>query len=106
MQGSIYYPDYAYNHPLFTKGMHIHSDTKVSGFLGSESTTCSVEFMNRWNGKRNCRERIYISYDATNKSCQAGVIEILEHGKPIFNYSITYDSRHMESLLYEKYPGT
>lgn len=36
-----YYPDYAYNHPLFTKGMHIYSDTKVSAFLGSESTDCS-----------------------------------------------------------------
>lgn len=108
-----YYPDYAYNHPLFTRGMHIYSDTKVSGFLGSESTDCSVEFMNRWNEKRNCRERIYISYDATNKSCQAGDIEIVEQGKakvdigkPIFNYSIAYDSRNREPLFYEKYPGS
>ena len=28
-----YYPDYAYNHPLFTEKMHIYSDTKVSAFL-------------------------------------------------------------------------
>mgnify|MGYP006924825021 CR=1 FL=1 len=27
-----YYPDYAYNHPLFTDRMKIYSDTKVSDF--------------------------------------------------------------------------
>ena len=27
-----YYPDYAYNHPLFSDGMHIYSDSKVSEF--------------------------------------------------------------------------
>jgi len=24
-----YYPDYAYNHPLFTEGMRVYSDAKV-----------------------------------------------------------------------------
>lgn len=28
-----YYPDYAYNHPLFTNGMHIYSDSNVSTIL-------------------------------------------------------------------------
>lgn len=28
-----YYPDYAYNHPLFTNGMPIYSDSEVSTFL-------------------------------------------------------------------------
>ena len=25
-----YYPDYAYNHPLFTKDMRVYSDSKIS----------------------------------------------------------------------------
>lgn len=28
-----YYPDYAYNHPLFTQGMKLYSDSKVSSFI-------------------------------------------------------------------------
>ncbi len=28
-----YYPDYAYNHPLFTDGMYIYSDSKVSASI-------------------------------------------------------------------------
>ena len=28
-----HYPSYAYSHPLFTEGMKIYSDSKVSGFL-------------------------------------------------------------------------
>ena len=30
-----HYPDYAFDHPLFTKDMHIYSDTKVSDMLNS-----------------------------------------------------------------------
>lgn len=30
-----YYPDYAFNHPLFTEGMKIYSDSKVSAFINS-----------------------------------------------------------------------
>ena len=32
---SQYYPDYAYNHPLFTQNMKIYSDSTVSAFLQS-----------------------------------------------------------------------
>lgn len=28
-----YYPEYAFNHPLFTEGMHVYSDSKVCDFL-------------------------------------------------------------------------
>lgn len=28
-----YYPDYAFNHPLFTERMHMYSDSKISDFL-------------------------------------------------------------------------
>ena len=108
-----YYPDYAYNHPLFTKGMHIYSDSKVSDFLNSISEDQSVDFLNNWNETKNHREKVYISYDSTNKNCQAGDIEMLEYGHakvdkglPIFNYAIAYDTHNNEPLFYEKYPGS
>lgn len=108
-----YYPDYAYNHPLFTEGMRLYSDAKVSDFLNSITVDQSVTFLNEWNESRDHRERIYISYDSTNKSCQAGDVEIAEFGhpkngqdKPVFNYSIAYDRNNREPLFYEEYPGS
>jgi hypothetical protein len=88
-----YYPDYAYNHPLFTEGMKVYSDSKISSFLRQISREDSIAFQNEWNAGRDHREKIYISYDSTNKHCQAGDVEIAEYGhekdkqnKPIFNY--------------------
>lgn len=108
-----YYPDYAYNHPLFSSGMHIYSDSKVSDLLQEMTSDMSVGFLNDWNAKRDHREKIYISYDSTNKNCQAGDIEIVEYGHakvdcglPIFNYAVAYDTDNCEPLFYEKYPGS
>ena len=108
-----YYPDYAYNHPLFTGNMRIYSDAKVSDFLNDITMDQSITFLNEWNESRDHRERIYISYDSTNKSCQAGDVEIAEFGhakngqdKPVFNYSIAYDRNNREPLFYEAYPGS
>ena len=108
-----YYPDYAYNHPLNTEQMRIYSDTKVSDFLSSVSEDQSVAFLNDWNDARDHREKIYISYDSTNKNCQAGEIEMAEYGhakddqgRPVFNYAIAYDTHNREPLFYEKYPGS
>ena len=108
-----YYPDYAYNHPLFTKGMKIYSDSKVSDFLSGITDDQSVGFLNEWNAKKDHREKIYITYDSTNKNCQAGDIEIVEYGRakkdlglPVFNYSIAYDTYNREPLFYEEYPGS
>lgn len=108
-----YYTDYAYNHPLFTDEMKIFSDSKVSSFLRGISRDDSIQFLNDWNGSRNHREKIYISYDSTNKHCQAGDIELAEFGhekdiqkKPIFNYSIAYDRNNRLPLFYEAYSGS
>lgn len=108
-----YYPDYAYNHPLFTEGMKIYSDSKISNFLNSLTAEQSAGFLNEWNSVRDHRHKIYISYDSTNKNCQAGDIEMVEFGNakddkslPIFNYSIAYDTNNREPLFYEKYPGS
>ena len=103
-----YYPDYGYNHPLFTDQMRIYSDTKVSEFLSSLTCDQSIGFLNEWNAERDHREKIYISYDSTNKNCQAGDIEIAEFGHPkdgkdypVFNYSVAYDHNNREPLFYE-----
>lgn len=108
-----YYPDYAYNHPLFTDGMKVYSDSKVSRFLRDISRDDSIAFQNEWNAGRDHREKIYISYDSTNKHCQAGDVEIAEFGhekekekKPIFNFSIAYDKKNRLPLFYEVYPGS
>lgn len=108
-----YYPDYAYNHPLFTEKMRMYSDSKVSKFIGELKKEQSIEFLNRWNGNRDHREKIYISYDSTNKNCQAGDVDFVEIGhakddknKPVLNYSIAYDRNNREPLFYEMYPGS
>ena len=108
-----YYPMYAYNHPLFTEKMHIYSDTKVSDFFASITDDQSIGFLNEWNATRDHREKIYISYDSTNKNCQAGDIEMVEFGHakdprdlPIFNYAVAYDTNNREPLFYEQYPGS
>lgn len=75
-----YYPEYGNNHPLFTPGMKIYSDTKVSDFLSSVTPDQNIAFLDEWNAARNHREKTYISYDSTNKSCQAGDVEIAEYG--------------------------
>ena len=108
-----YYPDYTYNHPLFTNGMKQYSDSTVSDFLNSVTDDHSIGFLNSWNETRNHREKIYISYDSTNKNCQAGDIEMVEFGhpkvdvgQPVFNYAVAYDTHNQEPLFYEKYPGS
>ena len=108
-----YYPDYTYDHPLFTNGMKQYSDSTVSDFLNSVTDDQSIGFLNSWNETRNHREKIYISYDSTNKNCQAGDIEMVEFGhpkvdvgQPVFNYAVAYDTHNQEPLFYEKYPGS
>ena len=108
-----YYPDYAYNHPLFTQGMKIYSDSTVSDFFRSITENQRQSFLDSWNEDRNQRERIYISYDSTNKNCEAGNISMVEFGAakvdtglPIFNYAVGYDLSNSEPLMYEKYPGS
>lgn len=108
-----YYPDYAYNHPLFTSDMKIYTDSKLSSFFKNMTADQRIGFLNDWNKQRDHREKIYISYDATNKNCQAGDIDFAELGyakddpsKPIVNYSVAYDTENREPLFYEDYPGS
>lgn len=107
-----YYPDYAFTHPLFTDGMRILSDSSLSRFFADVSKDQIQGFLNDWNGRQDHRQRIYLSYDSTNKNSQAGDIDIVEFGNakddkglPIFNLSLAYDKTNKVPLFYEEYPG-
>ena len=52
----------------------------ISDFLRSIKENQRQDFLDQWNADRCKRERIYISYDSTNKNCQAGDIDIVEFG--------------------------
>lgn len=108
-----YYPDFAFEHPLFSEKMKIYSDSKVSSFLQNISKDQCIGFLDDWNKNRDHKSRIYISYDSTNKNCQAGDIDLVEYGMPkddkgipIFNLSIAMDKTNRVPLFYEEYPGS
>ena len=110
---SIYYPDFADNHPLFSEDMKIYSDTKISSFLKEVSDDDINTFLNAWALSRPNKEGIYISYDSTNKNCQATDIELAEYGhakdddsKPIINIAIGFDINNREPIFYEEYLGS
>lgn len=109
----LHYPDFAFCHPLFSENMKIFSDVKVSRTLNSISKDQIIRFLDDWNKGRDHKQQIYISYDATNKNCHAGDIDIVEFGKPkddkglpIFNVSLVFDKTNRIPLLYEEYPGS
>ena len=108
-----YYPDFAFDHPLFSKEMKIYSDSKVSRLLNDITVDQRLNFLDDWNKNMDHNSRIYISYDSTNKNSAAGDIDILEFGKakddkglPIFNISIAMDKTNRVPLFYEEYPGS
>lgn len=108
-----YYPDFAFSHPLFSEDMRIYSDATVSRFLHGISREQIIGFQEDWNNKRDHRQRIYLSYDSTNKNCNAGDIDLIEFGKakdkkgvPIFNVAIAFDKTNRVPLFYEEYPGS
>lgn len=110
---SVYYPDFADNHPLFSEDMKIYSDTKISSFLKEVSDDDINTFLNAWALSRPNKEGIYISYDSTNKNCQATDIELAEYGhakdddsKPIINIAIGFDINNREPIFYEEYLGS
>ena len=108
-----HYPDFAFCHPLFSDGMKIYSDVTVSRLLCSMRHEQRLGFLKDWNSKRDHRQRIYLSYDSTNKNCQAGDIDLIEFGKakdekglPVFNVALAFDRTNRVPLFYEEYPGS
>jgi len=109
-----HYPSYAYNHALFTPDMRIYSDSKVGRLFSEVSRDDAVAFTEWWNGSKDHRRKIYVSYDSSNKYCQAGDIDMVEcghskrgvDGEPIFNLSIAFDVKTRLPLFYEDYLGS
>ena len=91
----------------------IYSDSKISRFFSSVTREQTIGFLDDWNRRRDHKQRIYISYDSSNKNCQAGDIDLIEYGKakdhkgiPIFNLAIAFDKTNRIPLFYEEYPGS
>lgn len=108
-----YYPDYARNHPLFTKGMRVVSDSTVSRLLSEITDDQILTFLDGWNEGQDHRQRVYISYNSSNKNIQAGELELAEFGHakddkgvPIINISLVFDKNNRVPLFYEEYPGS
>lgn len=108
-----YYSDYARRHPLHTKDMRIVSDSTISRFFSSVDRDQITAFLDAWNNKRGRSEPSFISYDSTNKNCQAGDLDFVEFGHakdggnlPIVNVAIIYDKTNQVPLFYETYPGS
>ncbi len=108
-----HYPDYAYTHPLFTTGMRPLSDASISEFFSNVTVDQIRGFLDDWNEKQDHTQRIYISYDSTNKNCQAGDVDLLEFGKAkvdigerFFNIAVAFDALNKVPLFYEQYPGS
>ena len=108
-----HYPDFAFEHPLFSKKMKIYSDSKVSNLFKELTQNQFLSFLDDWNKDRDHDSRVYVSYDSTNINSAAGDIDILEFGKakddkglPIVNLSIAMDKTNKVPLFYEEYPGS
>ena len=108
-----YYQDFAFCHPLFSENMTIYSDVKVSRLLNSITRDQSIGFLDDWNRNRDHNQLVYVSYDSTNKNCQAGDVDIVEFGKakddkglPVFNIGLAFDQTNRIPLFYEEYPGS
>lgn len=104
---------YARNHPLLNPKMRIYSDSTISWLYHNLPRDTSTDFLNWWNARMDHNQRIYISYDSTNKSCQAGDLNLAEPGKgkdnkklPIVNVSIAHNQTLEVPLFYEIYPGS
>ena len=108
-----YYPDYAFCHPLFSDRMRVYSDVTVSRLLKSIRREQTIGFLDDWNKKRDHKQLVYISYDSSNKNCQAGDVGLVEYGKakddkglPVFNVGLAFDKNNRLPLFYEEYPGS
>lgn len=93
--------------------MWIASDSTISKFLSDVTDDQIAGFLNDWNKGRDHKSRIYLSYDSTNKNCQAGDVDFVEFGKakvdigsPIFNVGLAMDQNNRIPLFYELYPGS
>ncbi len=101
---------YAHDHYLFSPEQRILSSSSISRLLPNITADLQLTFLDEWNKQfADCKE-VLISYDSTNKNCQAGDIEIVEFGNakvdmgtPIYNIAIATSVRGCIPLLFEVY---
>lgn len=108
-----HYPDYAFGHPLLTDEMYIYSDSTISTFIGDITPEMRRGFINAWNASMEKKQKIYISYDSTNKNFQGKNNSWAEYGhakdddsKPIVNLTCAYNQTTQTPLDYESYCGS
>ncbi len=109
---AIHYQKYARAHALFTKDMHIYSDSTISRHFRRISEEGVRTFLRSWNECVSKEDFINISYDSTNKNSQAGDIELVgfgepkvDIGSPTINVAVAYDQTNERPMFYETYPG-
>lgn len=85
-----YYPDFAFNHPLFSESMRIYSDSKVCRFLKSVTKDQMIGFLDDWNETRDHKQRIYISYDLMLTSHVFPTQTKMRHQSPAMNDGANY----------------
>ena len=77
-----YYPDYAYNHPLFTPEYKIYNDSTVSTFISQISVEDSVSFQNEWNAVKKSRIRYTFLMILPIKTARLATLSSLNSGMP------------------------
>lgn len=81
-----YYPDYAYNHQLFTQRMKLYSDSKVSSFINGITRDQCIAFQNEWNSRHDQREKsISLTIRRTRTARQVNLRKSKSCDKPIAN---------------------
>ena len=102
---------YGRTHPLHTEGMRIYSDTTYSRILAQHPEDDTLAFLEAWNNLQDHSQRIYVSYDSSNKA-SAGDIDLvafgcakIDTGSPIYNYSLVFNQTNQVPLFYELYNG-
>lgn len=89
------------NHILFERQKHLLEEFLVRNAISREQYEkktmdegVSASFLNEWNGSRNHREKIYFSYDSTDKKCQAAV-KLSDMSIPAF---VSHESGGVETV--------
>ena len=91
----------------------MYTDSKVSDLLKELKPETIIGFLNQWNASRNKKQKVYFSYDSTNKSVRR-VILIWQRmasrrsttGSRSSTTWVACDVENTVPLFYELYPGS
>jgi UDP-N-acetylmuramoylalanine-D-glutamate ligase len=63
---------------------HLNRHHTMENYIAAKNAITknqTIGFLDDWNRNRDHKQCIYISYDLSNKNCQAGDIDLIEYGK-------------------------